>query len=191
MNLASESGYKSNPGGFGFVCSQHFSSDDIQKSNKRIQLKKGSIPICTNAKQDHETSINDENENANDEPSIRVPQIIEKGDSCKNCCILLVECEELKKSLLKQRLNSEIKILKKEKEIEKMLNKCRAQSDTIDGMKVKINVLEKSINVHKLQIENLRDQKLRLMNVADTDVTNSITIYLIIITFVRKYLFNL
>lgn len=113
----------------------------------------------------------------NDSTQNRIPQMV-NNENCKNCSSLVSEHDELKKLLFKQRMDYEMKILKKDDDIEKLLQKSQAQSDTIVALKTKIAVLEKSNLVHISQIDDLRAQNLDRMNVLNIDVTNLLDIHI-------------
>lgn len=108
LNISSTNGH----GCFGFVCSQHFCSTDIENTKRRIILKKGSIPIRIVQQDNRQESSVNVADNTNKEVS-------SESNHCERCEVLVSEHEELKKAFIKQRLHYDLEIAKKKTKLQK------------------------------------------------------------------------
>lgn len=147
----------------GMICIEHFLEADILPATKSqpIRLKKGAVPSIfkpfkpTERQTEHIATI--------DVPS--VSSVSYRSDSerlpdyCENCQCLEVHIRELKQIHLVEEKNSELKILKLETQIEKLLSTVESQSDRIKRMNDTIASTRMSKENFKSQLNHLKQQQ--------------------------------
>lgn len=119
--------------------------------NGDLLLKKDVVPNCFKAKEDQLLFAPNQIEQIDIEQHNR-------RQNCKSCNIFKIENDKLKQINFETAANFDVKLQKKDQEIDQLKCKCFDQSLLISGLKNKINLLEKYVVEVETKNKKLREK---------------------------------
>lgn len=144
---------KSRTNGIGFLCDQHFLSNDVQKHKGRLKLKNGAIPV--NFVSSTDQTILEPVLNNN---SVAYAQTNNSTIGCTECSALTTERDELKRILIQTNIDSEINLQKEREKFKKYVEKCEEKSNEIRLLKEQLRYWKAKQSEYIEKINSLKAQ---------------------------------